>query len=276
MNERRCFVIGDVHGHVDRLIALLEKAGIISSASAPGFSMDPDRPEIIQLGDLGHFGFETQDGDIACYHLAAEMGFTVLWGNHDYATKGDPYMGFRGYYPNTDRALRELIAAVNPQFAAARHGHLLTHAGLHPLFYKPRAHAEEMADILNRSEELPAVRDISWCRGGSESQGGILWRDDREDLAPLAQVYGHTRGYVRAHGNSLCIDTGDRKGHSLTGLWLPEMKLVSVGEDYDINELLPPEIEDAPLIDEDLHEKFYGKPSWCTCHGDHTCEGHRA
>jgi hypothetical protein len=229
---KRTFVIGDVHGHVDRLQDLLTKAGIV-----PG-------DDIVQLGDLGHFGLdETQDEE--CYLLAQALGIHVLWGNHDFACVAPQIHGFRGFRPPSDRMLA-VMAQVPMAFALARHGFLLTHAGLHPKFLVPgQRMVEEIAERLNNTLTVVtshAVNAIGVARGGSNPEGGILWRDDREALARINQVFGHSRGLVRRSlledgTDRWCIDVADKGDPgNLAGLWLPDLKLVAVGPDAPMYE----------------------------------------
>jgi hypothetical protein len=220
----RTFVIGDVHGHVDRLKDLLTKAGIV-----PG-------DDIVQLGDLGHFGADTAEADAECYLLAQALGMTVLWGNHDFAVVSPDAHAFRGFVPPPDRTLA-IMTQVGHKFAAARHGFLLTHAGLHPKFVVPGATVGQTADLLNEGVTSHAVNAIGRARGGFAREGGILWRDDREELARISQVYGHSRGLVRRSlledgSDRWCIDVaGKENPGELVGLWLPDLTLVAVGPD---------------------------------------------
>jgi len=185
-------VIGDVHGHFDRLQALLDKAGVTSS------------DEVIQLGDLGHFGFDTQQGDAECFASALDLKRPdiVLWGNHDRAVIEPLLHAFRGFRPPHTlvvKSMRELEANGRLVVAAARHGYLLTHAGLHPEYFDAdkTPDPESQAALLNKlasdtfggdNEVYPAVHGIHHDRGGRDAAGGILWRDYGEPLAPIPQI----------------------------------------------------------------------------------------
>jgi len=234
----RAFVIGDVHGRFDNLFALLEKAGLLKDGKLTGDT------RVIQLGDLGDFRLGTVERDIACYHTALTLGIEVLWGNHDYATQDPERHAFKGYAPPT-LLLRGLVEKVAPSFATASHGYLLTHAGQHPAYNQLGIQdADLMARAINAVGETalmhrsPVINDIGPWRGGLNRSGGILWRDDREDLYNIPQVFGHTRGYVRSFGNRrFCIDVGSGRTNNLAGLWLPDLTVVAVGEDADINEM---------------------------------------
>jgi hypothetical protein len=233
---KRTFVIGDVHGHVDRLVALLDRAGLPVDCHPSRYGPDPELPEIIQLGDLGNFGFDNQRHDAACYELAHQLGMTVLWGNHDRAIIEPDIHGFRGFVPPQSRIV-QLIQDVHPVLAVARHGYLLTHAGLHPdhAAWAAGLTAEEIvAQIMVVHASSPVVTAASTRRGGMDDAGGILWRDASEPLfMGVPQVFGHTRGDIRKYDKSYCIDTGGYHDGNLAGIWLPEMKIVAVGPDAD-------------------------------------------
>lgn len=249
---RPVFVIGDVHGHYDRLVALLHKAGFLAFDFGDGAEEVPTirptglRADIVQVGDLGHFGWETRVNDLLCYELARQLGITVLWGNHDYATQS-PWHAFMGYAPPAPELLNA-VHLVKPVFAVERHGYLITHAGLHPYFVHKRYDKTPLPEgqalgpgnwaawINDHGDEV--INFISTYRGGCTHAGGVLWRDDREPLYNgFPQVYGHTRGMIREHGKSVCIDVGDKADPgNLAGIWLPERRMVAVGPDASLHE----------------------------------------
>lgn len=244
----RTFVIGDCHGHIDRLTALLVKAGLIVPVEGTDgiFTRQTD-DEIVQLGDLANCGKSADLRDRECYELAKQLGMIVLWGNHEYATEDSAYMGFAGYrepFPETLSLIRE----VAPRFFYLAHGFLLTHAGLHPAYVRyrksddvPTAFAGSYDPIaLPRS---PVVRDIGVMRGGNKQHGGILWRDAREELWDgMPQIFGHTRSSMvrKYHDKSYCIDVGGHHDGNLAGIWLPECKVVAVGPNAEMNEAVTP------------------------------------
>lgn len=131
-------VIGDVHGHYDRLEALLTQEGIVGSCanckgtgesgeSAPwdglcsncqgdGIARINHDVKVVQLGDLAHNGSgQSQElgpygsrrtvpgnatADMLCWDAAVRKGWcdVILWGNHDAAVFDDSH-SFSGYIP---------------------------------------------------------------------------------------------------------------------------------------------------------------------------------
>lgn len=247
-------VIGDVHGHFDRLEALLMQEGILDhcpDCAGHGDSfMDDDKPiemceacdgdgvrrvnhdvDVIQLGDLGHFGHDASPtGDEMCYKYADRWLDLVLWGNHDRAVvdHGHAFSGFMSPSKTAVHYMTLLANAGKYKLAHECQGFLLTHAGLHAAF-KQQADVEFdrtdpalVADWINEGEWWPEndgkyslgynldlgrsvleevkphpstpVRDaISRTRGGPSPFGGILWRDRREKLFDaFPQIFGHS------------------------------------------------------------------------------------
>jgi hypothetical protein len=237
--EVRTFVIGDVHGHIDRLVALLQRAQVatcLNQDPTAEWFINPN-VEVVQLGDLGQFSPDTHQKDLLCWRVAERLKFTVLWGNHDYANIDPENHSFRGWDP-AHPELREVMERVRPVFATERNGYLLTHAGLHPAFLgPPEFPLELLAGLINECPQMAVVNAINIRRGGSAEQGGVLWRDDSEALANIPQVYGHSRGLIRRHGPSWCIDVAGRDDPGdLAGLWLDSKEIVAVGPDAGIHE----------------------------------------
>lgn len=232
-----------MHGHIDRLEALLDKA-------------DPKGQDarIIQLGDLGHFGYDTQFGDTEAWHCACKgLVDLVLWGNHDRAVV-DANHKFGGYCPpaaEIKHMMRTMESEGRLQFAEEAHGWLLTHAGLHKAIEFQGVPEESMdlhdarsiADWINNQAKLdrphPVMDAVGRERGGSSPHGGILWRDITEPLWDgVPQVFGHSAStfhVVRGdEGEWYCIDIGGKGGSSdldancLAGIWLPSQEIVRV------------------------------------------------
>jgi hypothetical protein len=244
---KRTFVVGDVHGSIERLIELLLKAGCMRETYPnsdmqidwDGYKMNPGI-EVVQVGDLGDFGQQDPTRDWMCYTFARALGITVLMGNHDAACFDTLSHSFRGYRTPSFQTLM-VMRKVSPKLAVARSGYLITHAGLHPSYMPVEATPEELALVLSSAGQLPVVTDIGPPRGGFAKQGGILWRDDREDLYDVPQIYGHTSGMMRKHGRSYCIDVGNKTNGSLAGIWLDTQQIVAIGPDAKMHETPFPE-----------------------------------
>lgn len=241
--------IGDVHGHLDRLEELLEQEGIIN---ADGDRINND-VEVIQLGDLGHFGGTrgSPTGDHMCYEFALGRNWVdiVLWGNHDRAvvSKIHEFSGFEKPSDTTIKLMLELQNQDRLIFCAARHGYFLSHAGLHAQWkHQPlpdsvdRNDPEQAAAYINGGNDTAVVDAVSMRRGGRAPFGGLLWRDASERLFNgFPQVFGHTakpkiRKYLADDRVSYCIDIGGKDQHRLAGIWLPDERLVRIGEEIII------------------------------------------
>ena len=238
----RTFVIGDVHGHIDRLDALLCRANAVHQDT-----------QIVFLGDLGHFGKDTSAGDTDCYMLARNLNAIILWGNHDRAVVDPDNHSFRGYQHPGPSLQNWMEEQCDMRIAHAADGFLLTHAGLHPAWAYDNTMRSLSAEgwvgyLTNAPFDDPIIVNISKSRGGYDHQGGILWRDSREALYPgVKQIFGHTKGMVRQYPTnspdgelSYCIDTGDKTNGSLVGIWTDTLQIVAVGPDAEQFEKYPP------------------------------------
>ena len=290
-DENPTLVIGDVHGHFDRLEALLKQEGILGECSScdglgqiPGVVLDvaPDGIQtwsectscegdgqrrinhdvnVVQLGDLGHFGGSTGSpgGDVLCYQYAPRWLDLLLWGNHDRAVI-DTYHIFSGFETpgmEVKHMMHGLYAMDKLRVAHAAHGFLITHAGLHAQWkQQPGVDVDKndpyaVAEWLNdndwwpngdkpESPATPVIDAIGYRRGGPSPYGGILWRDRNEKLYDgFPQVFGHSAdkdGLVRrfSHdafdptGKHWCIDIGGKMNARLAGIWLPSQKIVRI------------------------------------------------
>lgn len=252
-SEKRTLVIGDCHGHIDRLEALLKQEGIIEDCPDSGVVRRNFDVEVVQLGDLGHFGTDTQANDRRIWQEGTQWLDVILWGNHDRAVvdRGHIFGGYGQAFPETLEAVKAAQASGQLRLAHCAHGFLLTHAGLHAVYKHnkaPHQGAEEIAAWLNAREEegsedpdFRGIRDsISYTRGGRATHGGILWRDASESLYDaVRQVFGHTKGHkIRRYeskgiGDSYCVDLGDPYNGTLAGIWLPDETIVEVKLEED-------------------------------------------
>lgn len=271
MAERPTLVIGDVHGHVDRLQTLLEREGIVEDGKRVNHDV-----RVVQVGDLGNFGTDfTADED--CYREALDGWIdTVLWGNHDRAVFDNQHIfaGYRAPIGPVKTYMAELQRDGRYKFADHAHGYLLTHAGVaryFDAFLPSEADLQTVCDVLNnppasgaqfsfsgpREEPHPlwsVVNAIGSTRGGWSRYGGILWRDISEPLSSkFNQVFGHSAqrdgevkhlvkepekdetGFRPKIGttdmDAWCIDIGGKYENRLAGIWLPEMRVVKIDLD---------------------------------------------
>lgn len=236
--------VGDVHGHLDRLEALLRQEGLLNDS---GVRLRPE-VEVIQLGDLGHYGKETATADELTWSYAPAWLDVILWGNHDRAVINS-WHHFSGYQKPKEATCDAIDQAVKNgklRLAYEAHDFLLTHAGLHAKYKynnAPQDTAKAAALWLNvcdaeqsQDADFQAIRDaVSTSRGGRATAGGILWRDASESLyKPFRQVFGHSaKDKVRTYqtgktGNSYCVDVGSQRNGRLAAVWLPEEKFVEI------------------------------------------------
>ena len=204
---RPTLCIGDCHGHLDRLIALLLQEGIVEDCADSGIVRTNHDVEVVQLGDLGHYGSDTGATDRSIWAHAPGWLDVILWGNHDRAVieQAHHFGGYQEPFPETKEMMKHASEDGDPSFsgvgnklklAHSAHGHLLTHAGLHASFahqdvdQELKDDAYEMAQWLNVNDRednhwptfLPVRDNVGYARGGRATAGGILWRDASESL----------------------------------------------------------------------------------------------
>ena len=163
---------------------------------------------------------------------------TFLLGNHDLpyvesleAVKagrdpGEPLTYCPGFDPDGARALAETVDAAflrRFRFFVTANGHLLSHAGLHPSFWRDGIPGVDPLDALDgycaiarekmHLQSLP-ILGCGAARGGPKRVGGITWLDWRHEFedhpALPPQIVGHTqdKNGLRWNGRSACIDGG--------------------------------------------------------------------
>jgi predicted phosphodiesterase len=213
-NRRRTLLIGDVHGCLDELQDLLRVAEVDARA---------DR--VILVGDLVAKGPDS----VGVVALARERGFEAVLGNHDAKVlKMGPEGG-------------DLSPLVSPREHAYVAAHLtppdweylrglpttlllphlniiVVHAGLVP---GVPLEQQERRFLLNLRSITPEGEPSKRVDEGAP--WGSLWP------GPEHVVFGHdaVRG-LQQHAHATGLDTGCVYGNALTGLLLPERRLVSV------------------------------------------------
>lgn len=212
----RTVVIGDIHGCLDELEALLRAAAVDWSA---------DR--VMSVGDLVAKGPDSQ-GVLA---LARERGLLAVLGNHDAKV-----LSVREPAPSKDSGAGEgslhharVAQALQPADWAYLEGlplyrelpdveAIVVHAGLVPgvpLAEQSRDHLINLRSIKPNGDPSKRV------------DGGVPWASLWP--GPAHVVFGHDalRGLQR-HPHATGLDTGCVYGRRLTALILPEHRLVSV------------------------------------------------
>jgi Calcineurin-like phosphoesterase len=205
-------IVGDVHGCLDELLALVERCG------------EPGDTRYVMVGDLVAKGPDSQ-GVLA---WARTAGVDAVLGNHDVAVlraldaEADPPA--RAQHAAVARTLRTedvawlearpLWLAVDGTAAAS---HLVVHGGLVPgvpLAQQERKHLLNLRSITAEGEPTKKLEGAPWAS---------LWK------GPPHVVFGHdaVRG-LQKHRWATGLDTGCVYGGKLTALVLPKGDLVSI------------------------------------------------
>lgn len=187
----RTLAIGDLHGHYDRLEALLTQEGILKPCSrcealgqingwnecqtcfGDGIARVDFDTEIVLLGDIGHWGADgSPTGDILTLRAAINWADVILWGNHDRALV-DGAHHFRGYMRPTPEAYHLISRARylgKLKLAHSSFGYLLTHAGLHKAFENQRV--TEPGDELLHHAKTDPVKFVEWINQAEDPVTG--------------------------------------------------------------------------------------------------------
>lgn len=207
-------VIGDVHGCLDELQALLRACGYARG------------DQVVLVGDLVFKGPDSR-GVLA---LVRELSAHAVRGNHDQhalrlrgliaAGAGDDAVkpSKRALLSSFDASDWALLEALPLWHALPELGALVVHAGLLPGL---PLEAQE-PDVLMNVRTLRADGSPS-----SRPDDGVLWGSRWP--GPELVLFGHhaARG-LQQHAFALGLDTGCVYGGKLTACILPERKLVSV------------------------------------------------
>lgn len=205
----RTLVVGDVHGCLDELRALVERAGIT----------DDDR--VVFVGDLVAKGPDSA-GVIA---WARERGAAAVLGNHDEhilrARAGDPaaklpHLEVANTLTNADIDwLAALPLWVRVDFP--RKPHVVVHGGMVPgvpVEKQTREHLLTMRSITTDGRPSKRIEGVPW---------GALW------TGPEHAVFGHdaVRG-LQQHAQATGLDSGCVYGRELSAWIAEEDRIVQV------------------------------------------------
>jgi hypothetical protein len=210
---RRTVLVGDVHGCLDELEALLRVVGA-----------DPTADDVILVGDLTAKGPDSR----GVVQLCRERGLRAVLGNHD--AKVLSLAEAAGLEPppasSTHQAVADSLTHADWAYLRAlplllelpTEEAIVVHGGLLPgvaLAAQPRKYLLNLRSLTPGGQPSTRVKD------------GVPWAS--RWAGPEHVIFGHdaVRGlqrYVHATG----LDTGCVYGRCLTALVLPERRLVSV------------------------------------------------
>jgi diadenosine tetraphosphatase ApaH/serine/threonine PP2A family protein phosphatase len=207
---RRTVVIGDVHGCREELEDLLATCSI-----EPG-------DDVVLVGDLVAKGPDSA----GVVRLCRERGFRSVLGNHD-AKIVEIAAGTASKRPKPapvevsrqlSSADRAYLAALPLWIRLDEHRAVVVHAGLAPNIALDQQRRE---DLLNMRSITPDGRP------SKRVEEGVPWASRWP--GPEHVIFGHdaVRGLQR-HPHATGLDTGCVYGGLLTGILLPEHRLVSV------------------------------------------------
>jgi nucleoid-associated protein YgaU len=204
----RTLVVGDVHGCLDELLALVHKAGVGAD------------DQVVLVGDLVAKGPDSA-GVVA---WAREGGAAAVLGNHDdhvlRAHAGNPDA------KDAHRRVAQSLSAADVEWLAARPLWLrLAHAAPHVVIHGGMVSGVPVEE--QEREHLLAMRSVRTDGTPSKKIEGAPWASLWK--GPEHAVFGHDaiRG-LQQHPRATGLDTGCVYGHELTALWLPDHRLVSV------------------------------------------------
>lgn len=212
--ESRVLVVGDVHGCVDELRDLLRAADF-----APG-----DR--LVLVGDLVAKGPDSR----AVLRLARELDAEAVRGNHDervlrFRREGGGPVQLEALSPEHRRVVESLEEEdwrwleARPLFLRLpEHGALVIHGGIVPGVPLEEQDPNLLMNLRSFTADGRPTRRI---------EGGTPWA--ARWPGPELVLFGHdaVRG-LQQHPFAVGLDTGCVYGGALTGMLLPERRLLSV------------------------------------------------
>lgn len=219
---RRTIFVGDVHGCLDELMAVLRLAGVDLDRARQSHPHEQD--QVILVGDLTAKGPDSQ-GVLA---LLREHGFRAVLGNHDAkvlslarheaSAASDPDIGEHARVAATlKEADWALLANLPLTIPVPEVNAIAVHGGLVPgvpLDQQPRKFLLNLRSITPEGEPSKRISDgVPWAS---------VWP------GPQHVVFGHdaVRGLQR-HPFATGLDTGCVYGGALSALVLPENRILS-------------------------------------------------
>jgi len=224
-------IIGDVHGCIDELTALLLKLGYTVESHGREFGVTPpEGRRVIFLGDLVNRGPDVPGVLRLVMGMAASGAAFCVPGNHDVMLM-QALRGEETEMPDAvETSLRQLDAGPHafkqtvvdfvsglPPHRILVHDHLVVaHAGLLQQY---------------QGSDSEAARRFASFGSQTEDAAGKTVRYDwaRDYRGARTVVYGHTpQTSLIWINDTICVDTGCVYGGALTALRYPERELVSV------------------------------------------------
>lgn len=233
--DKRIIVIGDVHGCLEELKALLVECG-----------HNPTQDKVIVAGDLVDRGPDSA-GVVA---FVRESGFECVMGNHDDKhVRMFHHMSLKRANPNYRIPMRafgtDKLSVFNaltdedfdwlgklPYFIRLPDNWIVVHAGLIPGKLLENQDVGQLTHLRFLNKD--SLRSVSLGDNYQQPKGSVYWTE-LYDL-PYNVIYGHNvhslaeaRFERRPNGAKLVgIDTGACFGGMLTAFILPEQKFVQV------------------------------------------------
>ncbi len=216
---RDVYVIGDVHGSLDGLQAILKHAELLNRDGRWSGRLS----QVVQCGDVVDRGPDSQE----CLDLMLKLRrearraggcVDLLVGNHELAlAQGDYSISDFPKPEALGKQLAKLIRMGRFQAARAYRQYLMTHAGVSTelmryLIAELRKKSEHritvaaLARHLNQELKAAFLKDdfshpmfhVGPARGGNHSRGGVFWADfdfDHDTVSrhpEIWQIFGHT------------------------------------------------------------------------------------
>ena len=206
---RRTFIVGDVHGCFKNFQQLLKKA-----------EYQLVKHRLILLGDLINKGPDSFKMLKWLYETKTES----VIGNHEWkfiqaVKKGEKLSPvLEGLKAAMGKNLKFWLEWIKswPVYIEEK-DFLAVHGGLVPGEHPGESDLEQIVNIRCWDSEAKSVK----------AGGFPAWHDFY--TASKLVVYGHwAKQGLKIKKNSICLDTGCVYGGCLTGLWLPERRLVQV------------------------------------------------
>lgn len=230
-------IIGDVHGCVDELIALLAKLGYAVEIVGTGeqrrvISRTPAGRRAVFVGDLVDRGPASPDVLRIVMHMIREGQALAVPGNHD----AKLLRWLKGSKVKMTHGIAETISQLEKEPESFRHevrtfienlvSNLWLDGGRLAV-----AHAGIKEEMLGRASALIREFCLYGETSGETDEFGlpIRYHWAAEYTGETTIVYGHTPvPEAEWLNNTLCVDTGCVFGGRLTALRWPEREIVSV------------------------------------------------